>query len=425
MTDDHDRLHRLLGTSDTEWLLDRLRKRLASGKPLTGTVTLASPTHDQRRAIERLLGRRAGAGTSLTVSLDDVDDVLRRSGAAPDGLVGAVVSLVGAVPRRADEIAAWAAVLAPLDDLVARRPELAPWRAWLDATGIVRRLARDPVTASALVTSATVVLERLPSGGVALGRLAVETTGNAHNLDAGRPLTTVVLSAARVLAGAVPGGDNSAAERRAVWAAVGVHLDELSSSVLCLGLRGGSGTTTGRMLAMASEDGEPCVLTLRQLTRDDIDLGVGDGLVWMCENPIVLASAADELGVACPPMVCVNGQPSVAVWRLLELLAAGGARFAYHGDFDWGGIRIGNTLRERLPWRPWRFDARAYQAVDTTGATLTGRPVSATWDSDLRSAMERRGVQVEEELVLPELIDDLRGPGRRSIRHRSHTCTDG
>jgi uncharacterized protein (TIGR02679 family) len=405
---DIGRVRRLLGGEHTAWLLDRMRRRLANGKPLSGVVTLISATPDQRRAVERLLGRRAGAGTSLTVSLDDLDAVLRRSGAAPDGLADAVRLLIGAVPDRAAQAAAWSAVYAPLAELVDRRPALAGWRTWLDTTGMVRRLAPDPVAASTLTTAVARVLGELPSDGIALGRLAAHTTGDAHGLDDGRPLATLVLSAARVLTGTPPTGDGSAAERRAAWAAVGVHRDELSSTVLCLGLPGGAETVTGRVLALAREGGEPCVLTLRQLGRDHVDLGVAGGLVWVCENPIVLASAADELGAASPPLVCVNGQPSAAVWRLLDLLAADGARMKYHGDFDWGGVRIGNALRERIGWQPWRFDADAYAAAEVTGGELTGRPVDAAWDPGLRPALERRGARVEEELVLPVLIDDLR-----------------
>lgn len=405
---DPDRLRRLLGGKDTAWLLDRLRRRLAGGKPLSGTVTLGSATHDQRKAVERLLGRRAGVGASLSVSLDELDVVLRRSGSAPDGLADAVRLLIGAVPDRATEAAAWAAVHEPLDELVARRPALAAWRSWLNSTGMIRRSAPEPAAASALIAAAIRVLADLPSAGVALGRLAAEATGDAHGLDDGRPLTTLVLSAARVLGGTPPAGDGSAAERRASWAAVGVHRDELSSSVLCLGLPGGAETVTGRILALAKEAGEPCVLTLRQLAL--ADLGVGTEIVSVCENPIVLASAADELGPRCPPLVCVNGQPSAAVWRLLDLLAADGARFRYHGDFDWGGIRIGNTLRSRIPWQPWRFDALAYTATEVTGGELAGSPADACWDPELRPALERRGVRIEEELVLPALMDDLRSP---------------
>ncbi|HEY3753588.1 MAG TPA: TIGR02679 family protein [Pseudonocardiaceae bacterium] len=414
---DEERLRRLLGGEHTAWLLDRVRHRLELGKPVTGTVTLNSAGPEQRRAIERLLGRRAGTGTSLTVSLDEIDTVLRASGAAPAGLTAAARVLLGGVPDRVAEAAAagvaWAAACEPLDELVERRPELVVWRIWLDATGMVRRLAADPRQAAILVAQLVRVLDKLPATGIALGRLAAVTTGDAHELDDGRPLATLSLAAVRVLAGVAPAGDGSAFERRAAWAAVGVHRDELSSSVLCLGLPGGGSTTVGRMVALAGEAGEPCALTLRQLGRDRPDLGVGHGRVWVCENPIVLACAADELGPSCPPLVCLSGQPSVAAVRLLDVLIADGAQLAYHGDFDWGGIRIGNALRERFAWRPWRFDTMAYRAAVASvgGGELTGRPVDAAWDPDLRPALEQHGAHVQEELVLAELIAELAACG--------------
>jgi uncharacterized protein (TIGR02679 family) len=411
---DEARLRRLLGGGHTAWLLDRVRRRLELGKPLTGTVTLAEADLEQRRATERLLGRRAGTGTSLTVSLDEVDAVLRASGAAPNGLMTAARVLLGVVRDRAaeaaSEAAAWSAASAPLDDLVERRPELSAWRAWLDVTGMLRRVAARPPDATTLVAAVVRVLDALPSTGLALGRLAAAATGDAHALDDGQPLSTLSLGAVRVLAGSAPAGDGSAFERRTAWAAVGVHRDELSSSVLCVGLPGGAATTVGRTLALAHEAGEPCVLTLRQLGRDRPDLGVGAGLVRVCENPIVLACAADELGSECPPLVCLSGHPSAAALRLLTLLAGDRAHLAYHGDFDWGGIRIANALRERFAWRSWRFDSRDYRAAvaSVTGGTLSGRPVDAIWDTDLRPALEQHRIHVQEELMLPELIADLR-----------------
>lgn len=409
---DAERLRRMLGGWDTAWLLDRVRRRVAARQPLTGTVTLTSATSEQRRAAERLLGRRAGSGASLSVSLDELDALLRRSGAAPSGLSDVVELLIGAVPDQAALAAAWAGALAPLDDFLSARPELGPWREWLDGLGMVRRLASEPGAASALVTRVIRVLDLLPApGGIALGTLAARATGHAHGLDDGEPVATLVLAAARVLAGAAPTGDSSAAGRRRAWAAVGVHRDELSSTVLCLGLPGRPGSTTGRTLTLAREAGEPCVLTLRQLGRDEVDLGVGAGVVWVCENPIVVASAADDLGPACPPLVCVSGQPSTAAWRLLDLLMTQGATIAYHGDFDWGGLRIGNALRERIPWRPWRFDTETYESLDVIGGPLIGRAVDAVWDHGLRPALERRGTKVEEELVLADLLADLRRYG--------------
>ncbi|MFD0819888.1 DUF2399 domain-containing protein, partial [Micromonospora zhanjiangensis] len=102
---------------------------------------------------------------------------------------------------------------------------------------------------------------------------------------------------------------------------------------------------------------------------------------------------------------------SAAALRLLVVLAAGGARLSYHGDFDWGGVRIANLLRSRVPWRPWRYDATAYRAavVGAAPGTLTGQPVEAGWDAELTELMLRHGARVEEELVLDALLADLAG----------------
>ncbi|MEV4378544.1 TIGR02679 family protein [Streptosporangium sp. NPDC049644] len=403
-----DRLERLLGTQETGWLVERVRRRLEQGRPPTGTVTLGAASPEQRRAIEVLLGRRAGTGTSLSVSLDEVDRVLRSSGACRDGLAAAVVLLRGPVrdlPREnAEREAAWRGALAELDTVVAGRPELHGWRSWLDATGQVRRSAPAPDEARVLLDRLAEVLRRLPHPGIPIGRLAAESCGDAHALDEGRPLATLAMSAARALVGLPYAGEGTADARRRAWAGVGVHLDDLSSTVVCLGLPGDDRTPTGRMLAAAREAGEPCVLTLRQLHRHETPFTAG--LVRICENPVVVTAAADELGPRCPGLVCVSGRPSAAVWRLLDLLAAGGTTFAYHGDFDWGGVGIAAAVHERFGWRPWRYDTASYEAV-ASRSPLTGRPRPTPWDPGLSAAMARRAVRVEEELVLSDLLTDL------------------
>ena len=127
------RLHRLLGGEPVAWLVRRARDRLETGRPLTGTVTLPAATPEQRRAVERLTGRAARSGASLSVSLTEVDRILRDSGAAPGGLAEAVTRLTGPLRdrnrERADLAAAWAAAFAPLDAAVDGRDDLARWRA--------------------------------------------------------------------------------------------------------------------------------------------------------------------------------------------------------------------------------------------------------------------------------------------------------
>src|SRR5439155_13753362 len=120
-------------------------------------------------AVERPTGRAARPGTSLSVSLTDVDRILRDSGAAPGGLAEAVTRLTGPLRdldrERADLAAAWSAAFAALDTAVSRRDELPPWREWLDTTGVVRRPASGPDQSRLILGQVATVPVHLPARG--------------------------------------------------------------------------------------------------------------------------------------------------------------------------------------------------------------------------------------------------------------------
>ncbi|WP_435609850.1 TIGR02679 family protein [Streptomyces sp. C10-9-1] len=412
-TVDMPRLRRLLGVPELEWLVERVRGRLVAGQPLTGAVSLADPTAGQRSAVERLLARAPGGGRSLTVRLEAVAAVLSRSGVSPDGLAAAVTALTGPVTPlariRAEEEAAWDRAHTPLDALVRDRPELAAWAARVRADGLARRLGRTPDSVHTLLTGVCAGLRALPADpAVSLAAFAARVLGSAHALDDGTPEATLTLSGIRALTGVA---DGSGAEwRREVWASAGVLKDELSSTVLTLSLRGTPA------LDWTAGQGEPAVLTLRQLTRRPFS--VASPVVRICENPTVLAAAADALGPDCPPLVCLQGQPSAAALALLRHLHGNGSALHYHGDFDWGGLRIAGALLRRVPWRPWRYSAADYRAALAVSdpqlppRPLTGVRTDSPWDPDLAGALAEAGIRVEEERELDLLLADLGGAPR-------------
>ncbi|WP_079035161.1 TIGR02679 family protein [Streptomyces hirsutus] len=407
---DAERLGRLLGDPGLAWLVGRARQRMARGRPLTGSVSLSAPDASQRRAAERLLGRAPRTGGSLSVRLDTVDAVLRRSGVSPDGLAAAVVALTGPVTLRAEtrdrEERAWEEAYAPLGTLDA---ELAPWAERMRGDGLVRRLARTPEAAGPLVEAAVRALRALPvSPPTSRATFAARNLSGAHALDEGTPLATLVLSGLRSLTGFPDGA--GAQWRREAWASAGLLMDDLSSTVLTLNLRGTP------PLDWMADAGEPTVLTLRSLTRHPPALVVPTTeIVHVCENPAVLSAAADAFGSACPPLVCLQGQPSAAALTLLRGLFAQGAGLLYHGDFDWGGVRIAVALGRSVPWQPWRYTAAHYRAAAARAAEapdLTGPPAATPWDPALAVALAECGVRVEEEAVLDDLLADL-GPRAR------------
>ncbi|MDX6758074.1 TIGR02679 family protein [Streptomyces sp. F8] len=417
---DEERLSRLLGGADLAWLVERARRRLERGQPLTGAVSLAAPSPAERAAAGRLLGRTPGAGRALTVRLDAVDAVLVGSGISPGGLKAAMAVLTrGIVPldevRRAED-QAWAEACEPLTLLAEDRPRYAPWAARVRSDGLVRRLARTPAAARPLLAQTVRVLRELPvTPPRSLAVFAADVLGSAHALDDGTPVATLALSGARALTGH-PGGAG-AAWRRAAWASAGLLRDDVSSTVLTLNLRGTPA------LDWMADAGEPCVLTLRQLAHRPPH--TAPRVIHVCENPAVLSAAAEEHGPDARPLVCVQGQPSAAALTLLARLHELGAVLRYHGDFDWGGLRIATTLSGHVPWRPWRYTADDYRAALASAGPglrpLDGKPAPSPWDPDLALALAEHALRVEEEAVLDVLLTDLHPGADPTVRHPGTT----
>ena len=177
--------------------------------------------------------------------------------------------------------------------------------------------------------------------------------------------------------------------------------------------------------------GQPLHLTARQLLHDQQPdscsranprPALRGALVYVRENPTVVAEAANRLSPKCAPLKCapevraplvrVSGHPAAAATVLLRQLASAGAALRYHGDFDWPGIIIANAVMSRFGARfgarPWRFDAPSYrEAAARDGPRLRGKPVPATWDPDLKTSMQHVAIKVEEERVLATMPADL------------------
>jgi len=279
---------------------------------------------DERCAVERLLGRPPGRGEGVTVDLAE----LARSGAAPD-LTSALAVIHGPIADKRAERAAWEAVwdraAAP-----ARERGLEPWLAELRASGVLRRLATDADEAEALLSRFWLLVDHLPGGGRPLSALAAAVAGDAHALDPGRPLAALARRYLRKRA-----GEEAEDDPHTLWALAGVRVGGgVTSRVLVLNMPASGSAPTDRLLA----------------------------------------TAADRLGGRSAPLVCTDGHAGAAVITLLRGLRAAGCALFHQGDFDWGGLAIGQRVIGALGARPWRFDAAAYRDA---AARHPGRPLTA------------------------------------------------
>lgn len=365
-----------------------------------------------------LLGATLPTGR-YRLGLDRLDAALRGSAAAA-GLVSVLAELGGPLldraARREGQQAYRDGLWGRLDAaLAAARLAGQEWVpgfvAGLRRSGLLTRASEQQVTDS--LTPAVTVTAAVLAGSAAepqweLAELAARYTGDAHGLDDGRLAGAI---AARALAAAtgqpVP---SSAAERRALWASVGVTADEVSGSVLTWRLRPAGEDAWAAMMRDRADLGLVTHLSLQELRAARIEtMPVQAPRVFACENPQVLQAAA-RAGLRAT-LVCFSGNPAAAGLALLRALVHGGADVGYHGDFDWPGVAIAGRLYGRGA-RPWRMGAADYRrALEDAPAEarlpLSGAATATPWDRQLAAQMAATGVAVHEESLLAVLLDDL------------------
>ncbi|MFD0350477.1 TIGR02679 family protein [Kitasatospora aburaviensis] len=289
-------------------------------------------------------------------------------------------------------------------EVVTAQPVLLDWVAHLRTNGLVDG---SPDRTRGFLAAALTVLAALPADGEPLPVLAARfLDGDSHALDDGTRLSSLVLRALAVLYGTdMPDGADA---RRALWSRAGVADDQLSATVLAVGLRLDGGGPVARVSRICARAGHPVSLTLAQL-RSPGELALPAGPLYITENPSVLALALRRFGRYCPPLVCTSGWPNTAVIHLLRLLADAGASLHYHGDFDGEGIRIAAHVLAKTGAVPWRMSADDYRAAATrvSSGPDPGRLTPAPWDRALVETMAELRTAVVEEVVADILLDDL------------------
>ncbi|MED5024800.1 TIGR02679 family protein [Pseudomonas aeruginosa] len=413
------RLQRLLGEPTLAALRQRLRRRfeLLDEEETLSSIHLNNLNPVEYSALCQLTGRPSRIARSMTLDITDLDARLRAAGLA-NSLQDALEQLDGPIVAKArlrkTLSEQWSALT------TSASAESSPiLRAWLQNSAtsmpLLKRLGSNPARAQQLLVATDIVLRRLPVEGLPRSQLAAETLGDAHALDTGRPVATLVLSAWRLHermnglqedeAAAETGG--GAEERlREVWSRAGILVNELARPALFLNLP---------VVPHAPRTwlpGEPAYLSLRQLVRKPYSWAVDGRNVYVCENPNIVAIVADRLGTDSAPLVCTDGMPAAAQRILLNQLVAAGAHLHYHGDYDWPGITIGNYVIRTWQASPWRFGCENYleavKAVPVRPHDLDISEVEALWDKELSKTMNTHRLAIPEEAIASTLLDDMK-----------------
>jgi uncharacterized protein (TIGR02679 family) len=418
-----NRIERLLGGQDRLRLRQRLRKHYEryGDQAVTRSLQLSDLNQTEIDTINRLIGRRTSTARSVRLDIAQIDATLQEAGLCAslrialeklDGPISHLTEL-----RKTAQID-WLALIEQPN----RYERLRSWLQTPSASALLKRLTQqNTALAEKFLSDTEAVLRRLPAPGIARSQLAAQELGNAHALDKGQPIASLVLSAWRhtesvefasivadtqeQLSQLLNENESDNDERtRDVWARAGVLVNELARPALTLNLN-----ISGSNVQL----GEPAYFSLRYLLRTTANQWVFSGQdIFVCENPNLVAIVADALGANCAPLVCTDGMPAAAQRTLLDRLAHAGARLHYHGDFDWPGVRIANFVLRSWSAQPWQMHAQDYETavarITHRSRDLTGSDVIAQWDSNLALMMKKYGLTLAEEAVAEYLIADLK-----------------
>ncbi len=409
-----ERLRAIFGDPGWARFVATLRELRDAGRAPPARFTLPAPTDAERRRHASLLRlAQPSQASRLSYDLAALADALARAGLPTDwGVI--TESVCGPITTEArarlDQEQAWAQLWPDL------QAEFAPERfagqlAWLEKLrrdGVLRKLLDvSPATAAPLLRDAARLLQALPlSPEQALARVAARFFGDSHALDTDRPLANLVVRGLALRSNILP--PTRARERRELWESAGVICDELSAPVLTfnLGLIGDDPLVPLADVARAA--GQPLHLSTRLLWSVAWEKLTPPPQVFICENPAIVALAADALGSRCAPLVCVNGEPKTAAWVLLRALRDCGASLHYHGDFDCGGLAIAGRVMREVGALPWRYDAEAYAAAHRHPARpLSGKPVPTPWSPALSADLLATRKAYDEEALADDLLADL------------------
>lgn len=378
----------------------------AGGTP--AALTLVDLSDEERHALADLFGQSRLPRATHRVTVSRLVSVLGLDG--PDELRSVVAGICGPIVDRrrarhdrataAQSLWDWFAEEVKTIEVLAGLPA-----GWPDV--VRRRGARGGVDRHRRrLEDVCAVLRTLHASDEPLAMLSQRVLGDPHALDLGRSVPALVLDALAGSSGAPRPAD--AESVRQLWEAFGVAPDPLSSTVLALAIPPTDGHPLGDLFQHSAESSEPVVLTLAQIRRWPLPALPSDAVVYVVENPSLLAAAARR-GWRAPPLVCSSGRPTVAVVALLRQLLAGGATARQHADFDAAGVAITQWLADRVGTVPWQMTAKVYGSVPAPRAEsprTTSHLIGATpWDRYLAQDMAHRGVVVFEEQLCEQLLD--------------------
>lgn len=192
-----------------------------------------------------------------------------------------------------------------------------------------------------------------------------------------------------------------------------VFRDDLLNFVTCANLLGETAAGVHPVWKVAAKENSVQLVPLRELAVLEKIYPASGHTVWVVENSGVCATLLDHEPTA--PIVCTNGQFTLAAIMLLDFLVDSGATVYYSGDFDPEGFGMANRLVKRYgeSVKLWHMGVDAYQKSRPLKKLTSERleklnGIEAGGLRDVVESMQKLQKVGYQEALVAEMLADIR-----------------
>lgn len=425
-----------------ERLLDLFREKYYSLGRIGGRVRLESLKDEDRESLGGLLGREIGQENEVSVSAKEMEKALNQTRFASISLQDLVFAFAGgSVLSSREEKERYEAEKELFFAELARGCDFTAGRKWLEhirqkgagSRSIHQAYDKDRDNLRRQLLQVLQALQEVPCAYERLPVFAARITGDPHGFDLDTERGKLLLAALQFLAWGraekaekAYAGDLSYAEKGELLADFGIIRDDILNFVPCTGLLAYEKERKTPLLTWEHACAEHLVFNvpLRELTRLSAvepflqaAMPRGGKVVFVVENAGVFSAILDRfVGRPHPPLVCTHGRFNLASLMLLDLLAQGGCRIFYSGDYDPEGLQMAQQLLQRFDGSvlPWRYTPGDYRK------SLPRKPLKPAALQKLNSIAEASLLPVKEailaegqagyqEHIISTLVEDIEG----------------
>lgn len=297
-----------------------------------------------------------------------------------------------------------------IDDLLERKRE-GRW--------ILQMAERDPNQFNTLLNVLDRALQSLPQQAERLPIFSQRLTGDPHAFDLQTELGRMFIHVLAVYRARVDG--ESLAEAPTSTEGINellehyyIYRDDLLNFVTCANLVAETVDGVHPVWEAAAKEQTVQIVPLRELVSLASVYPVEGKTVWMVENSGVCSTLLDHEPAA--PMICTNGQFTLATLMLLDLLVKNECVLYYAGDFDPEGLGMAQRLLERYPGsvRLWHMDKAGYKKSKPTKELSQERLEKLKGITDERllevaEEMKRIGKAGYQEALVEGMLHDISG----------------